>query len=101
MIKKAELVPLFLIEREILPCCYSTVKEVHILISPKAARVNAGYSLKQVAKLIGVSQSTVSRWEHGEVKMKPEVVERLSQLYNMDQNMINFRRKEKEKSYDE
>lgn len=38
-------------------------------ISLKAARINANLSQIQLAELLGVSDSTISRWEKGQTDM--------------------------------
>lgn len=40
-------------------------------ITMKAARINAGYTQKEAAKLLKVSKDTVSNWERG--KSYPDV----------------------------
>lgn len=41
-------------------------------ITMKAARINAGYTQKEAARLLKVSRDTVSNWERG--KSYPDVV---------------------------
>lgn len=36
----------------------------------KAARVNAGYTQDQIAETLGVSRSTIIKWESGKSKMR-------------------------------
>jgi len=46
----------------------------------KAARAERGYSLRDLARIVGVSKSTVSRWESGYIgDIKRDKVVRLSQ----------------------
>lgn len=40
-------------------------------------------TLEQVAKLLGVSESTVSRWETGTLFIPADAIERLSRLYGV------------------
>ena len=51
-------------------------------ISLASARVNAGLSQAEAAKLIGVGQDTLSGYETGKVSPKWEVIEKMSQVYN-------------------
>lgn len=59
-------------------------------ITMKAARVNAGYSLTEAAALLGISRSTLCRWENGESKVKENKKQNLAEVYRMDPRMIKF-----------
>ena len=62
----------------------------------KAARVNAGLSQSQVGKILQVSKSTVSRWETGETPVDEKTKWKLSLIYQVDLEQLEFRnRKEK------
>lgn len=62
----------------------------------KAARVNAGLSQSQVGKVLQVSKSTVSRWETGETPLDEKTKRKLSYLYQVDLEQLEFKnRKEK------
>ncbi len=62
----------------------------------KAARVNAGLSQSQVGKVLQVSKSTVSRWETGETPVDEKTKWKLSLLYQVDLEQLEFKnRKEK------
>ena len=52
-------------------------------ITLKAARVNAGYTQKEVAKCIGVTETTIFNWENGKNKMPFEGLIKLANLYEM------------------
>ncbi|MCC2254590.1 helix-turn-helix transcriptional regulator [Ruminococcus sp. CLA-AA-H200] len=56
----------------------------------KAARVNAGYTLSNVAQRLGVSKSTVSRWEHGETRLRDPVKQELCSLYGIEPENIQI-----------
>lgn len=43
-------------------------------ISLKAARVNAGFSQDAMAKELGISKSTISRWEVGRLGIPVEML---------------------------
>ena len=47
----------------------------------KAARLNAGLTLVQVARQLNVCASTVSRWEH--TKVSEDVIEQLCIIYHL------------------
>ena len=50
----------------------------------KSKRKEKGLTLKQVAKTVGVSEMTVSRWERGEIKnMKSDKIEKLAFALNI------------------
>lgn len=49
----------------------------------KHLRLTEGHSQRQLAKLIGVSITCVSKWESGKMKPNDENIEKLSIVYNM------------------
>ena len=55
-----------------------------------ACRVNAGYSQKEVAEIMGVCESTVIAWETGKTEVKMKYAQRLSELYIMPLAYIDF-----------
>lgn len=56
--------------------------------SIKAARVNAGYTQKQAAQALGVSETTVIKWEKGtSVPLADKFVE-MCRLYNVPMDEI-------------
>lgn len=57
----------------------------------KAARVNAGLSQSQVGKVLQVSKSTVSRWETGETPLDEKTKRKLSYLYQVDLEQLEFK----------
>ncbi len=52
-------------------------------ISLKSARVNAGYTQKQVANKLKVAESTVVNWENGKSIINAKNLFKLSYLYNV------------------
>ena len=50
-------------------------------ITLAAARINAGYTLVQVAGIIGRTPSTLSGWERGETEPKVSEAMKLAELY--------------------
>jgi DNA-binding XRE family transcriptional regulator len=59
-------------------------------ISLAAARVNAGYSQKEAAKLLGVSNKTLCKWESGTSFPNAMQVEKICSLYKLPYDCINF-----------
>ena len=59
-------------------------------ISLEAARVNAGYTQKEVGKILEVSNKTVCSWEKGESFPKPAQIDALCELYGVAYDNINF-----------
>ena len=49
----------------------------------KAARINVGYTQKQVADKLRVSETTVLNWETGKNCISAENLKRLSYLYDL------------------
>ena len=46
-----------------------------------ACRMNAGYTQKEVAKILGVCESSVIKWERGETSPNMDYSQKLSELY--------------------
>lgn len=59
-------------------------------ITLKAARVNAGYSQIEAAKLLGISNKTLCLWEKGIRFPKQPMIEKLCELYGISYDAINF-----------
>lgn len=59
-------------------------------ISLKAARVNAGLSQKEAAKLLEVSSKTLHSWENGDSFPKAKHIDAICDLYKMSYDDINF-----------
>lgn len=59
-------------------------------ITLKAARINAGYSLKDAASLLGVSEDTLINWE--KAKTFPDVpkITKIEKLYGFQYHEIIF-----------
>lgn len=55
-----------------------------------ACRINAGYSQKEVADIIGVNVRTIVEWEAGRVTPKMDNAQRLSELYKMPLAYMDF-----------
>ena len=59
-------------------------------ITLKAARVNAGYSQKEAAEIIGISNKTLCSWENGKTFPDQPMIEKLCGLYGVTYDMIVF-----------
>lgn len=59
-------------------------------ISLKAARVNAGYSQKDAAVQLGISNKTLCSWENGKTFPDQPMIEKLCGLYGVTYDMIDF-----------
>lgn len=59
-------------------------------ISLRAARVNANLTLKQAAKKIGVSVSTLSKWEKNPGEVAPNKQFRIEKVYKFPSDYIFF-----------
>lgn len=59
-------------------------------ISLKSARVNAGYTQKEVAEKLGVSNKTVNNWEKGTSYPKADKVDAICKLYGVSYDHIIF-----------
>lgn len=49
----------------------------------KKARLEAGYSQKQVEEITGISQSNLSKYENGQLEPGLETLGTLAQFYNV------------------
>ena len=59
-------------------------------ITLKAARVNAGYTQKEVAKILKVSNKTVGNWENGTSFPRADQIDALCELYGVPYDGIKF-----------
>lgn len=57
-------------------------------ITLEAARVNAGYNLKDVAEIINKAANTVSNWEKGKTTIPKVWFTRLCDLYKIDEDHV-------------
>ena len=56
----------------------------------KAARHNKDLTQKQVAKEVGVSNKTISKWENGICMPNSKYIDKLCELYSVNYDEINF-----------
>lgn len=61
-----------------------------IQITLEAARVNAGYSQKEAAEKLGVSNCTLLRWEKGLSMPKANQITAICNLYRVPYDMLIF-----------
>ena len=61
-----------------------------IQITLEAARVNAGYSQKEAAEKLGVSNCTLLRWEKGISMPKANQIVAICGLYGVPYDMLIF-----------
>lgn len=59
-------------------------------ISLRAARVNAGFSQDELARKIGVSKSTISRWEVGRLKIPKEKLDEICEICSLNKKNITL-----------
>jgi transcriptional regulator with XRE-family HTH domain len=59
-------------------------------ITLKAARVNAGLTQKQAAEALGISNSTLVKWENGKAAPRVEKIDALCALYSTNYDNLNF-----------
>ena len=57
-------------------------------ISLTAARINAGYTQKDVAKQMHINKQTIVNWEKGKIVPGIPEMEMLSRIYRIPQNNI-------------
>lgn len=55
----------------------------------KAARVNAGYSVREAAALANVNKDTLSRWENGKRISKLDYI-KLCHIYEIDPKHVEW-----------
>ncbi len=55
-----------------------------------AARVNAGFTQKEAATALGVSNKTLGSWEKGKSLPKADKIKDICNLYNVDYDNIIF-----------
>lgn len=59
-------------------------------LSLRAIRVNAGYSQKKAADLLGISNKTLCNWENGKTFPDQPNIEKICALYNISYDVIDF-----------
>ena len=64
--------------------------QIPFLITLEAARVNAGYSQKNAAKELKISNVTLSNWERGVSMPKANQIIAICNLYGVPYDMLIF-----------
>lgn len=59
-------------------------------ITLAAARVNAGFTQKEVADMLDVSNKTICSWENGKSYPSPKQIDMLCELYGISYDNIIF-----------
>lgn len=59
-------------------------------ITLAAARVNAGYSQKDAAKELGISNKALGNWENGKTFPNQPMIEKICALYRVPYDFIKF-----------
>lgn len=59
-------------------------------LSLKAARVNVGYSQKEAAELLGISNKTLCSWENGKTFPDQPMIEKICTLYHVTYDILDF-----------
>ena len=59
-------------------------------VTLKAARVNAGYTQKEAAELIGVSNATLCNWENYVSFPNAQQIDKICELYGLSYDDIIF-----------
>jgi transcriptional regulator with XRE-family HTH domain len=59
-------------------------------ITLAAARVNAGFTQKEVADMLDVSNKTICNWENGKSFPSPKQIDMLCELYSISYDNIIF-----------
>ena len=59
-------------------------------ISLRAARVNAGYSQKEAALRLGISNKTLGNWEKGSTFPPADKISAICSLYGVSYDNLNF-----------
>lgn len=61
-----------------------------LTISLKAARINKGLSQKEAAKLLKVSNKTLSGWENKKSLPNSKYIDPICELYGVNYNDLSF-----------
>jgi transcriptional regulator with XRE-family HTH domain len=59
-------------------------------ITLKAARTNSNLTQQEACKMLGITQATLSKYENGISIPSVHTTIRMSKLYNINHNDINF-----------
>ena len=56
----------------------------------RAARVNAGYTQEEAAKLLGIAKATLVKWEQGKTFPDAPAIEKICSVYRSHYDNISF-----------
>ena len=59
-------------------------------ITLEAARVNAGYTQKEAAQMLKISNGTLGKWEKGETFPSADKINEICELYGVGYDHLNF-----------
>ena len=59
-------------------------------LSLKAARINAGYNQEKAAALLGISKTTLIKWEQGKTFPNAAAIEKICTVYRVHYDDISF-----------
>ncbi|MBR5199867.1 MAG: helix-turn-helix transcriptional regulator [Bacteroidales bacterium] len=59
-------------------------------ITLEAARVNAGYTQKEAAQMLKISNGTLGKWENGETFPSADKINDICELYGVGYDHLNF-----------
>ena len=59
-------------------------------ITLEAARVNAGYTQKEAAQMLKISNTTLGKWENGETYPSADKIHDICELYDIGIDHLNF-----------
>lgn len=59
-------------------------------IRPRAARINKGLNQEEASRKLLISRSTLQNYESGKTKPPIDVVERMSELYEIGSDFLFF-----------
>jgi len=72
------------------------VQEARLTLA--AARVNAGYTKKEAARILGVTPNAIYQWERNMTTPRIDTAKRMADLYGITLNDIFFAKRLKIKS---
>lgn len=64
-----------------------------------AARVNAGYTKREAAKLLGVTPNAIYRWENNLNNPRPNRAKMMAELYGISLDDVFFAKDREKKSH--
>lgn len=65
-------------------------KQEYPKISLRAARVNAGLTMEEAAKRIGIDRGTLMRYERGDTEPREGTINRMSEAYRFPQEYLRL-----------